>query len=90
MCPGVLIEGVCRAECPPGQFKTTNNECEDCDGKCATCEGTAVSCLRCANGFRSFNGDCVESCPSNLLDTGISCVPCDSSCIGCAGAPALC
>ena len=61
-------------------------ECEECDAKCATCSGTATNCLRCANNFKTLNGDCVTQCPLNYLDTGFACLECDASCDGCSGA----
>ena len=88
-CPGVVIDGQCKAECPAGQF-AAGGVCNPCDPKCATCSGTAANCLRCANNFKTFNGDCVAQCPAGLLDNGFACLPCDPSCDGCSGAAFLC
>ena len=88
-CPGVVIGSECREECPPGEY-AIGGRCEECDGKCATCSGTASNCLRCANGFKALDGDCVARCSSNYLDTGFACLECDSSCDGCSGAVDLC
>ena len=52
--------------------------------------GSASNCLRCANSYKSFNDNCVEECPPNYLDTGITCTACDASCIGCSGSTSLC
>ena len=64
--------------------------CKECEDKCSTCEDSAGNCLRCTEGLKGLNGDCVERCPDDHLDRAGECVPCEPECDGCTGATFLC
>ena len=80
----------CVGKCPDGEYISENKECKPCDNKCFTCSGSSSNCLTCAGGFKSYNGDCVENCPSNYLEKETYCAPCDASCIGCSTTVLFC
>ena len=85
----MLVEGTCKLECEAGQF-LSERMCKECDDKCSTCEDSADNCLKCAEGLKGLNGDCVERCPNDHLDRAGECVPCEPECDGCTGATFLC
>ena len=58
-CPGVIVDDECVSKCPDRKFKD-NGVCKECDEKCETCKESETNCLRCANGYKSHNGDCLE------------------------------
>lgn len=90
-CPYIMIGGICTFNCAKGLYKTTMNQCANCDPTCATCEGNPKNCTTCAPSFGfANNGVCVASCPVNYLAIDGQCKPCNPECKGCTGRCDVC
>ena len=88
-CPGIVNNGTCVNECPPGYWRFSDQECKQCSPECSTCDSNST-CLTCANNFVSLNGKCVKSCGEGYYTFRGMCVACDKSCKTCANNPTQC
>lgn len=89
-CPGIVdAKKSCVNECPPGYFRSSDQECKQCPSECKTCSSN-TTCTSCPNNFVSLNGKCVKDCGNGYYTFREQCVACDKSCKSCAVNPMQC
>lgn len=73
------------------EFLSTPN-CVSCSATCNGCTVTATQCTACAAGLLNVtsNSTCVNSCPSNSIQSGTTCLVCNTGCATCTGAVGTC
>ncbi len=76
------------SHCNDGLFLTNNGECVSCPPGCISCED---KCLGCIDGYYSWEGTCLLTCPITTGPLNGSCTPCISpGCLECGYGPDIC